>query len=37
LPNNRKNLTRISRVRFLALLLARAGYVKRWMIKNGKT
>jgi hypothetical protein len=28
--NNRINLTRISRVRFWALLIARAGYANRW-------
>jgi hypothetical protein len=28
-PNNRMNLTRISRVRFWALLIARAGYADR--------
>jgi len=31
LSNNSINLTRISRVRFLALMIARAGYANRYM------
>jgi hypothetical protein len=32
--NNRMNLTRNSRVRFWALLIARAGYANRWATKK---